>query len=203
MRELDERGILHAGAGRTPADARRATVATVAGQRVAVLACDAIAPRYHARADRVGSSGCRDERLVDEIRATREVADVVVVFPHWGREYRVEPRAYQRQLAADWIAAGADVIIGAHSHWAGAIEEIDGRLVFYSLGNFVFDQAWQTETQLGLILELTFHGRQLMQAWMHPVVIVDQAQPNLLDPAGDGQRVIDHVRDGSRRLLDY
>jgi poly-gamma-glutamate capsule biosynthesis protein CapA/YwtB (metallophosphatase superfamily) len=203
MRELEERGIAHVGAGRTPAEARRPAIMEVGGQRVAVLACDAIAPRYHARPDRVGAQACRDERLVDEIRATREAADVVIVFPHWGREYRVAPRPYQRQLAADWVGAGADMVIGAHSHWAGAMEEIDGRLVFYSLGNFVFDQTWQTETQLGLVIELTFAGSDLVQAWLHPVVILDQAQPNLLDPAGDGERVIDQVRDGSRGLLGY
>jgi hypothetical protein len=203
MRELDARGVVHAGAGRRPADARRAALMTVNGQRVAILACDAIQRRYWVSAERVGAQSCHDERFVDEIRTTRDQADVVIVFPHWGREYRVAPRAYQRSMASDWVAAGADVVIGAHSHWAGAIEEIDGRLVFYSLGNFVFDQNWQTETQLGLILELTFHGDTLMQAWLHPTIIVDQAQPNLLDPEGDGQRVIDLVRDGSQGLLPY
>jgi poly-gamma-glutamate synthesis protein (capsule biosynthesis protein) len=201
MRELDERGIVHSGAGRRPAEARQPAVVQVNGQSVAIIACDAIAARYHVRADRVGSQSCRDERLVDEIRATRDITDVVIVFPHWGREYLVEPRPYQRQMARAWVDAGADVVIGAHSHWAGAIEQIDDRLVFYSLGNFVFDQAWQTETQLGVVIELTFQGSRLVQAWLHPTLILDQAQPNLLDPEGDAQRVIDQMRDGSRGLL--
>jgi poly-gamma-glutamate synthesis protein (capsule biosynthesis protein) len=104
-------------------------------------------------------------------------------------------------MARAWVDAGADVVIGAHSHWAGAIEQIDDRLVFYSLGNFVFDQAWQTETQLGVVIELTFQGSRLVQAWLHPTLILDQAQPNLLDPEGDAQRVIDQMRGGSRGLL--
>jgi len=202
MSELDERGIAHAGAGRTADAARRPAIFEVNGQRVAILACDAIAPRYHVKPDKVGSQSCRDERLVDEIRATRDVADVVIVFPHWGREYRAAPRPYQRALAADWMAAGADLVIGAHSHWAGGIEEIDGRLVFYSLGNFVFDQTWQTETQLGLLLELTFQADRLVQVIMHPTLMVD-AQPNLIDQPDDWRRVIDQVRDGSEGLLHY
>jgi len=203
MRELDARGILHAGAGRTPREARRAAETVVNGQRVAIVACDAIQRRYGVSSERTGSLACRDERVVAEIERQRADSDVIIVFPHWGREYRAEPRPYQRAMARDWVAAGADVIIGAHSHWAGAIEEVDGRLVFYSLGNFVFDQYWQTETQLGLMLELTFHADRLVQARLHPTIIVDQAQPNLLDEPEDRQRVIDQVRDGSRGLLPY
>jgi poly-gamma-glutamate capsule biosynthesis protein CapA/YwtB (metallophosphatase superfamily) len=200
--ELEARDIAHAGVGRTAAEARQPAILDVNGQTVAILACDAIAKRYHVKPDKVGSQDCRDERLVDEIQVTSETADVVIVFPHWGREYRAAPRPYQRQLAADWTAAGADLVIGAHSHWAGGIEDIDGRLVFYSLGNFVFDQTWQTETQLGLILELTFQGDRLAQAWLHPTLMVE-AQPNLINTAEDRQRVIDQVREGSEGLLPY
>ncbi|CAN5740750.1 hypothetical protein BH23CHL7_BH23CHL7_03720 [soil metagenome] len=200
--ELEARDIAHAGAGRTAAEARQPATFDVNGQTVAILACDAIAQRYHVKPDKVGSQDCRDERLVDEIRVTSESANVVIVFPHWGREYRAAPRPYQRELAADWMEAGADLVIGAHSHWAGGIEDINGRLVFYSLGNFVFDQTWQTETQLGLILELTFQGDRLAQAWLHPTLMVE-AQPNLINTGEDRQRVIDQMREGSEGLLPY
>jgi hypothetical protein len=115
MRELDERGIVHAGAGRRPADARRAAVMTVNGQRVAILACDAIQRRYWVTAERVGAQSCRDERFVDEIRATRDQADVVIVFPHWAAS-TVSSRV---PTSARWAATGwlpAPTSSSAHIH---------------------------------------------------------------------------------------
>ena len=203
MEVLDELGVAHTGAGRTPRDALAPAVIDVNGTRLAILACDWIAPRYWVKDDRVGAQSCRQESLVDGIRSAAADADLVIVFPHWGKEYRAEPRAYQRRLAREWTAAGADIVIGAHSHWAGAIEDIDGKLVFYSLGNFVFDQSWQWQTQMGALLELTFNGDTLVQAWLHPTVILDQAQPNLLHNDEDLRRVLDQMRDGSAGLLDY
>jgi poly-gamma-glutamate capsule biosynthesis protein CapA/YwtB (metallophosphatase superfamily) len=200
---LDELGVAHAGAGRTAAEALAPATFEVNGTRVAILACDWIAPRYWVRDDRVGAQSCRHDTLVDGIRAAANEAELVIVFPHWGKEYRAEPRAYQRRLADAWTAAGADMVIGAHSHWAGAIEDIGGKLVFYSLGNLVFDQSWQAQTQMGVILELTFRGDQVVQAWLHPTVILDQAQPNLLTTDEDLRRVLDQMRDGSEGLLDY
>jgi poly-gamma-glutamate synthesis protein (capsule biosynthesis protein) len=200
---LDELGVAHAGAGRTAAEALAPALFEVNGTRVAIVACDWIAPRYWVRADRVGSQSCRDEALLDGLRAADASADLVIVFPHWGKEYRATPRPYQRQLAEDWLTAGADMIIGAHVHWAAGIELNDGELIFYSLGNLVFDQSWSAQTQMGVILELTFRGDVPVQAWLHPTVILDQAQPNLLTADEDLRLVLDQMREGSEGLLPY
>jgi poly-gamma-glutamate capsule biosynthesis protein CapA/YwtB (metallophosphatase superfamily) len=200
---LDGLGIGHAGAGRNAAEALAPATYEVNGVRVAIFGCDAIAPRYWADGDSVGSQGCAKQSLIDGIGAAAQDADVVIVYPHWGREYTTRPKVYQHDLARAWTAAGADIVIGAHSHWAGAIEEVDGHLVFHSLGNFVFDQEWQTELMASVMLELTFRGDQVVQAWLHPILILDRAQPNLLDAATDGKRVIDQMRDGSAGLLPY
>ena len=125
---------------------------------------------------------------------------MVVIFPHWGREYRNKPTTGQRSDAQEWIEAGADVVIGNHAHWTAGIEEIEGKVVFYALGNLVFDQDWSEMTMQGAIVELTYHGAELVQARIHPTLVVDDAQPNLLDPAGDGQLILDRMQDGSTRL---
>ena len=59
------------------------------------------------------------------------------------------------------MRAGADLVLGAHSHVAGAIEEIEGVPVLYSMGNLIFDQWWSTNTMEGVIVESTFHGGDL------------------------------------------
>jgi poly-gamma-glutamate synthesis protein (capsule biosynthesis protein) len=90
------------------------------------------------------------------------------------------------------IDAGADMIIGNHAHWAGAMEVYKGKPIWYELGNFVFDQTWSEQTEEGLVLELTFNGPTLVQAWVHPTIILDGAQPNLLDPTS-GKAVLARV----------
>jgi poly-gamma-glutamate capsule biosynthesis protein CapA/YwtB (metallophosphatase superfamily) len=203
MDELDRLGIAHGGAGRDEAAASQPTYLEVNGFTLAMLPCDAIARGFWSRGEEVGSQGCQRDSLVEQIRNAAAAADVVVVFPHWGREYRARPVAYQRALAAEWVDAGADLVIGGHSHWAGGIEDIDGNLVFYSLGNFVFDQDFSQPTMMGVVLELTFAGDRLAQAWLHPTLILNQAQPNFADPLGDGEFVIDQMRAGSEGLLRY
>ena len=56
------------------------------------------------------------------------------------------------------IDSGADMVIGNHAHWAGAMEVYKGKPIWYALGNFVFDQTWSEPTMEGITLELTFRG---------------------------------------------
>jgi hypothetical protein len=66
--------------------------------------------------------------------------DVKVLSLHRGAEYRLHPNQRQKTLAHELIDAGADVILGGHSHVPGEIERYQGKYIFYSLGNFIFDQ---------------------------------------------------------------
>jgi poly-gamma-glutamate capsule biosynthesis protein CapA/YwtB (metallophosphatase superfamily) len=172
--------------------------------KVAVLGRDAIAARYWAGAATVGSAGLVRDQVVADIRAAKAAgADVVIVYPHWGVEYHATPTAGQRALAKAMIDAGADLIIGNHVHWAAAMEVYKGKPIWYGLGNFVFDQTWSEPTQQGLLLEITFSGRTLVQARIHPLEILDSSQPNLLDPAGGGTVVMGQVFGASKGLLPW
>jgi poly-gamma-glutamate capsule biosynthesis protein CapA/YwtB (metallophosphatase superfamily) len=200
--ELDERGIEHSGAG-LGRDAAEPGYFNVGGLRVAILSCDAIRPGWVATAQKVGTFNCKNSDVAGRIREIKQNADVLIVFPHWGKEYKAPPVAYQRTLANSWIAAGADMVIGAHSHIAGAMEDFDDdQLVFYSMGNFIFDQAWQQSVQMGVVPELTFYGGRLVQVSLHATLIID-GQPNLVAPADGAVFVYDQMRDGSRGLLSY
>ena len=123
--------------------------------------------------------------------------------PHWGVEYRATPFAGQQKLARTAIEAGADMVIGNHAHWAGALEIHDDKPIWYALGNFVFDQTWSIPTMEGITLELTFNGTDLVQAKMRPHLILDRAQPNFLDPLGDGKAVLSQVFRASKGLLAW
>lgn len=201
---LKKRGLAYSGAGANSAAARKPAMLKVGDSTVAILAYDRIARYYHATADTAGSAGLSVKNVTADIKKARaNGADVVIVFPHWGVEYRDGPFAAQQAMARQIIDAGADMIIGNHAHWAAAMEVYKGKPIWYALGNFVFDQTWSEPTMEGVTLELTFNGGTLVQARMRPHIILDKAQPNFLDPAGDGKVVMGQIFDASQGLLPW
>jgi poly-gamma-glutamate synthesis protein (capsule biosynthesis protein) len=201
---ITRRGIEVSGAGEDLAAARKPAMLEATGMTVAVLGYDAIAAYYHASADKIGSAPLTASIVRADIKAARSAgADLVIVFPHWGTEYRSKPFAAQQRLARLIIDSGADVVIGNHAHWAAAMEVYDGKPIWYALGNFVFDQTWSEPTMEGITLELTFEGAELVQARMRPHIILDRAQPNFLDPADDGKVVMNQVYSASKGLLPW
>lgn len=194
-------GIGSGGAGANLAEAQRPWLTEVGGVTVAIVAVDQVNPGYHARAKRAGSAPIGVLEMRASIAAARAAgADYVILFPHWGLEFQAQPTASQRRFAKRAIEAGADMILGSHSHWASAMEIIDGKPVFYSMGNFVFDQNWSVETSEGLVIESTFAGARLVSTRMLPTVILNQSQPNFVDVATDGVPIMNRVWKGSKGL---
>ena len=191
IENIEQRGIKVSGAGKDLAAARRPAIMEAGGVKVAILAYDAIAGKYHATATRIGSAPLQARLVKADVAAARKAgADIVIVFPHWGTEYDPTPFASQQKLARMIIDAGADMVIGNHAHWAAAMEVYQGKPIWYALGNFVFDQTWSEPTMEGITLELTFRGKELAQVRIRPHIILDKAQPNFLDPAGAGKVVM-------------
>jgi poly-gamma-glutamate synthesis protein (capsule biosynthesis protein) len=84
-----------------------------------------------------------------------EVSDMQIVYIHWGTEYVRDATPDQRTLAHSLIDHGADAIVGHHPHVTETIELYNGAPIFYSLGNFVFDQYWNDDVQTGLAVALS------------------------------------------------
>ena len=93
----------------------------------------------------------------DDIEAVKDKTDFLVVFTHWGQEYETLSNDNQKNLARSWIDAGADLVIGTHPHVVQEKEVYQGKTIYYSIGNFIFDQFFSTETKEGLIVKTTFH----------------------------------------------
>jgi len=102
-----------------------------------------------------------DEKDISLIHLSNSKVDVLIVGVHWGVEYTQTPTEIQWIWAKEIILAGADVIAGHHPHWVQGSETIEGKPVYYSLGNFVFDQMWSERTKEGEIVELIFKDGQL------------------------------------------
>jgi hypothetical protein len=204
IKNVTKHGIKVSGAGKDLAAARQPAVLEAGGVKVAILAYDAIAGGYHATATKIGSAPLQANLVKQDIAAARRSgADIVIVFPHWGTEYDPTPFANQQNLARMIIDSGADMVIGNHAHWAAAMEVYEGKPIWYALGNFVFDQTWSEPTMEGITLELTFRGTHLAQVHIRPHIILDKAQPNFLDPAGDGKVVMGQVFSASKGLLPW
>lgn len=108
---------------------------------------------------------------------TRQLAsttDLVIINIHWGVEYEHQFNKIQQKTAHHLIDAGADIIIGHHPHVVQGIEVYSPRgeagknkLIFYSLGNFIFDQYFSRDTQAGLAVEINITDND-MQFFLYP-----------------------------------
>jgi len=90
------------------------------------------------------------EPAYDAVSSSKGDCSYIVVYPHWGEEYEVIQSRRQVELAHRFIDAGADLVIGAHPHVVQPLEIYKGKAIFYSLGNFMFDQYFSFETTHGL-----------------------------------------------------
>jgi hypothetical protein len=102
--------------------------------------------------------------------------DIVIVYPHWGEEYKHTHSERQTMLAHSFVDAGADLVIGSHPHVVEGVEAYKGKPIFYSLGNLVFDQYFSPDTQRGLALSLNIGSAGLVSVDLLPYEI-PQSQP--------------------------
>ncbi len=120
-------------------------------------------------------------------------ADVVIVNMHAGTEYTRHPNQNQIDFARAAIDAGADVVIGHHPHWIQDIETYKDKPIFYSLGNFVFDQMWSQDTREGLMVKLNFSGKILDSYELLPVIIDNYCCPRLANEP-EKSKILDKLK---------
>ncbi|QQS61287.1 MAG: CapA family protein [Candidatus Moraniibacteriota bacterium] len=90
------------------------------------------------------------------IREERKQSDFVIVYTHWGEEYKTISNQKQKEFAHAFIDEGADLIIGSHPHVIQEKEVYKGKTIYYSLGNFIFDQYFDTSVKKGLVVNVMF-----------------------------------------------
>lgn len=108
------------------------------------------------------AKSCADEEIVKTIKLISSASpeNFIIVNIHWGDEYQLTSSPAQQKLARKIIDAGADLIIGHHPHVVQEIGIYKNKLVFYSLGNFIFDQYFSKNTQEGLAVEVEIYPSQ-------------------------------------------
>jgi poly-gamma-glutamate capsule biosynthesis protein CapA/YwtB (metallophosphatase superfamily) len=176
---LHRAGIATAGAGETYEQAHRPAILMRHGVRFAFLGYTYADRNDTPEAMHAVIAGRNPERVRADVAAALRVADAVIVSLHDGTEYtaRVAPETEEFCHAA--IDAGAAVVLGHHPHVPQRIERYHEGWIFYSLGNFVFQQYTPPEVQTGLMARITFSGARVSRVEATPLVIEWHSTPRL------------------------
>lgn len=206
---LQEAGLQWVGSGKNEAEARAPLIVERNGISIAFLAytdTDVVPATYAATAEKPGNAFMIIEDLQADVAAIRSQVDFVIVTMHSGTEYVVEPNARQTAFAHAAIDSGADIIIAQHPHVVQRAEIYNDKLIFYSLGNFIFDQMWSQDTREGLVIFLTFtkdgDTRSIAVNELIPVQIDDYSQPHVIEDAAQKTRILERLGD-YQLVLDF
>ena len=198
---LDAAGIGRCGAGADYEGAHTPAYVDANGLRVALLAYNDIGydgwQGWRAAAGYPGIADAADTgRMRADIEAAKANADLVAVSFHWGTERKYTPDSRQVQLGHYAVDCGADLVLGHHPHVAQGFELYRGRLIAYSLGNFVFNPGSEAG-RYTILAQLFMDSRGFLSATVYPVYI-SNGMPQLMG-AGGGS-LLGQVADLSRSL---
>ncbi len=145
MEAVDQAGISYVGIGSNIDEAMRYQLLEYDGVKIAVLAVsDIVEAGLTASKQTPGvfSTKYLNPNYLGVVADAAAAADVVIVYMHWGNEYTAIPTGSQNEIGRQLIDAGANIVLGSHSHAIQPIEIYNGGIIFYGLGNFITDQGW-------------------------------------------------------------
>lgn len=181
MNTLDEYGIAWFGAGTNTEEAASPVFVNVNGTVVGFLGYSAFPPEgYFHTQEKPNISMLDKSSLGESIADARKKCDFLVVSFHWGREFDPYPGDDQKDTAYIALDNGADIVIGHHPHVYQCVEEYNGKFIFYSLGNFIFDKQIPPGTDKGAVIKLYIQDGRLKKWDMLPVKITD-CQPEIFE----------------------
>jgi len=197
---LQRVGIQAVGAGKDLDGALKPVVMTVNGVRFGFISMgdSRMSESVFAAQDHPGIARLSEENMTTAIQAARQVADVVIALPHWGPEDIATPNGLQLNQAQQLVDAGADLVVGNHTHVVQAIQEIEGVPVFYSLGNFIFDQ-WYPDHRQGVILIVEFQGLDIIGYELIPTH-VDQDGQVFIAGSEEAAEILARIEKASQTL---
>ena len=148
LENLRNADITPMGAGNTEDEAHQAVVKDVNGRKITILnymdsenfAEYSYEAMPYANGSNPGYSAYDSEDAQKQIGENND-SDLIVAYLHFGNEYSNSPNENQVKIAHELIDYGVDVVIGSHPHVTQGIEMYNGKPIFYSLGNFIFDQS--------------------------------------------------------------
>ena len=117
------------------------------------------------------------QKIISLIEKYNPQVDWLTVSIHWGNEYLPQAENWRVKLAHLMVDAGADIIHGHHPHVLQNDEVYKNKPIYYSLGNFIFDQNWSKETSTSEIINLTLSKTQIIKTDKIPLIIKYNSRP--------------------------
>lgn len=188
---LKEAGIAYAGSGANLEQATHPVFFRAGGLVVAVLSFATDLPQFAVGEGKWGifnvSLGEESlNRLRPAIEAARDNADLVIVSPHWGANWRDSPKEEIRELARGLINLGVDAVIGHSAHILQGIEVYRGKPIVYDMGTALFDRVQENRMRHSALFELVFGQRGFECLIVHPV----ELEPGRVRLASDEEGAI-------------
>ena len=150
----EKAGMVSIGAGRTMQEAAEPVLLSDKPRKVWLLTSLRLALENYAY---LPDKPCVSQEPMDSLlmRVSRlrqaDPAAVIIVSLHWGGEHTLKPVPRQRLEAHRLIDAGADVLVCHHTHTLQTIEQYRGHSIYYSIGNFIFDQQRPLNTEACMV----------------------------------------------------
>jgi len=171
LKKLDSLKINYLGASTSKADASTPIIKEIGGKKFAFFNYVTSDTNPNLPENATVYLNCFDEeKIVNDIKTYRNNVDYIILLPHWGGDVEAfnYPSQHQPRLAETFIKAGADLIIGHHSHTFQPFEKINGKYVFYSLGNFCFADVKSGDNFVRMgdfksgVVEVEFNDRKII-----------------------------------------
>ncbi len=183
---LDSNNIKHMGTGPTLQDAWQPAIIATQGIKICFVGASyssindggKVKNNYVARIEDI-------DNLKSSLVKAKSECNFTVVSMHAGNQYTRSPNSSQIAFAHSAIENGADIVIGAHPHWVQTIEKYQGKYIFYSLGNYIFDQGFSQETTEGLVLKIKLatgvsnESAKLQSIELVPIIIENNSTPRV------------------------
>lgn len=198
MKNLNTVGIMTVGAGLNREDANKPLFFNLSGSTIGILSFSHFPAEGYFFFENKPDVAHVNENIEKNVREAKSKCDFLIVTLHWGKEFNNFPSEHQIELAHSLIDNGADVIAGHHPHVLQGIEKYKDKLIFYSLGNFVFDKQIFKGTDETVIFNLTLNKNLLKQAEIIPIRII-KAQPQKL-VGKDAEELISKLQKYSRDM---
>jgi len=199
MTALDSAGLYYAGAG-DPGEIKPCFIRRN-GIRVGIISYSLFPPDTINELSGPDIAYVREGHLDDmqsEVASAAAQCDFLIVYYHWGIEYRHDVSDIQIEIAHAAVDSGASAVIGTHPHVLQGRETYKGAPVYYSIGNFVFDNQIPDGTDETVILQFTVGKNGLLDVRELPVVI-NNCQPQFPD-AQKAAEIITNLERYSQRF---
>jgi|BioPla2DNA2_1021312.scaffolds.fasta_scaffold11733_3 poly-gamma-glutamate synthesis protein (capsule biosynthesis protein) len=186
---LEKSGIKTVGAGKDKNIAHKPLYMEVSGTTIGFLSLSAFPTEgYVFSAKKPDVAQLDIEALADEVKSAKVNCDVLIVSFHWGTEFENYPTQNQKQAAYISVENGADLVIGHHPHVLQGMEYYTGTPIFYSLGNFVFDNQEPIGTDETIILKVVINDKSIKNLQIAPIKIV-KCQPTIPENTNEATEI--------------